>query len=303
MKKLLYPALAALSLLAAPTARAWTYSDGDVLLIFRASGFNDVEFDLGNISQFLNKANGYTNAVTGWNHNLVTSTFGTDLTGVSVILASTTSKLDPNRSAWLSSGDPAAAPYDLTSSDWQSSLWSTINSVGTRPVIYLVPTSGSAAYSIDPGGTYGLASYDKIVSPNGSALPQLGGNAGFTVEQTIPGSFGFWQIQPSSANPKPAATYVGTFAIDATGALTFTAGPPASTQPNITGIIRSGKISTVSFSTTVGGNYWLASTNVLGANVATWPLVSGPLAGDGNNNSLAHTNAVGNSFYSVVRTP
>jgi len=42
---------------------------------------------------------------------------------------------------------------------------------------------------------------------------------------------------------------------------------------------------------------------VLGANVATWPLVSGPLAGDGNNNSLAHTNAVGNSFYSVVRTP
>jgi hypothetical protein len=35
------------------------YQDGDVLLIFRENGFDDVEFDLGNISQFLNQPNGY----------------------------------------------------------------------------------------------------------------------------------------------------------------------------------------------------------------------------------------------------
>ena len=63
MKNILPTALAGLVLLATPSARAWPYQDGDALLIFRESGFNDVEFDLGNVSQFLNKPNGYTAAV------------------------------------------------------------------------------------------------------------------------------------------------------------------------------------------------------------------------------------------------
>ena len=60
MNKIIPLTLASLALLSATQAQAWTYNDGDTLLIFRESGFNDVEFNLGNISQFTNLASGTT---------------------------------------------------------------------------------------------------------------------------------------------------------------------------------------------------------------------------------------------------
>ena len=45
MKKILQLTLAVSALLAVTPLRAWNYQDGDALLIFRASGFNDVEFE------------------------------------------------------------------------------------------------------------------------------------------------------------------------------------------------------------------------------------------------------------------
>src|ERR1700722_429165 len=90
MKKLILPVF--LAALAVSRAGAWTYQDTDALLIFRAANHNDVEFDLGNVSQFLNHANGYTTTVGGWSLTTVTSEFGSDLTGVSVILLATTPK-------------------------------------------------------------------------------------------------------------------------------------------------------------------------------------------------------------------
>jgi hypothetical protein len=281
MKRIITITLAALALLVSlPAARAWTYSDGDVLLVFRASGFNDVEFDLGNVNQFTNLASGTTVTVSGWSLNLVTNTFGADLTGVSVILSGTTGQYDPNAAAWLSSGDPTAVAYQLTPSQWQSRLWSTINSVGTRPVIYLVPTSGANGYKIDPDSSYKLASYDNIVTANGqnsSAIAQFGGNAAFTVEGVTPASLGFWQISPTSTVPKPPAIYLGTFQITAAGALTYTAGVPA---PSAT-ISRNAGVNTVSFTTAPGGNYWLTYTNDAKSPPATWPVVAGPITGDG----------------------
>ena len=304
MKKILNEALVALALAAPLTARAWAYQDGDVLLIFRQSGLDDVEFDLGNVSQFLNVPYGQTLPVTGWDLSLVTSTFGSDLTGVSVVLLATTSRVDPNLAAWVTSGDPTAVALDVTGSSWQGNFWSIINSVGTRPSTYQVPAAGASSYAIDPSGTYALASYDQIVSGNGQnagAIPQLGGHAAFRVEQAIPGSLTLWQIQPSTSLPKPPATLLGTFAITAAGQLTFTAGAP---PPSVLSIVRdSGNVNTVSFSTAVGGNYWLAYTNTLGAPVSTWPLVSGPVVGDGNNNSLTHATTDANGFYRVVRAP
>jgi len=298
MKKIILTASAALALLATPPAQAWIYNNNDVLLIFREHNFNDVEFDLGNVSQFTNLASGTSITVPNWTPSLVTSTFGANLTGVSVILAGTTSQYDANRAAWLSSISNGVA-YNLTASDWQGSLWSTINSIGTRPVIYLVPagvTNSVAvanAYSIAPGGTYQIASYDYIVSPNGNSIPQLGGNAGFTVEQTVPGTLGFWQIQPgSTAAP---AVYLGTFAINASGVLTYTAGPP---PPTVTGLARSGSLNTVSFATIPGVSYSLVYTNKLGGSAA-WPAVSGPIIGDGSVDSLTHNTTTNGGFYRI----
>jgi len=304
MKRPLQIILALLGLLAAPLARGWTYQDGDVLLIFRESGFNDVEFDLGNISQFANAPTGLV-AVTNWDASLVTNTFGSDLTGVSVIVAATTSRTNANLAAWLSSAGPNLVPRDVTPSAWQASLWGIIDSIGTRPATYLVPPAGATSYSIDPDGTYALASYDQIVSANGVDLPslaELGGNAAFPVEQVIPGTFKFWEIQPSTALPKPQATLVGNFTITAAGALEFTAGTLPSTI-TISGFVRAGEVSTVTFNTASGGNYWLAYTNALGAAASTWPLVAGPVAGDGNHQSLSHTNLDAQGFYKVVSTP
>jgi hypothetical protein len=298
MKKILLLTLAGLALLGTPPARGGTtYQDGDVLLIFRQPGLNDVEYDLGNISQFTNHPVGYATAVTGWDPTVATGVFGTDLTGVSVILASTTSLTNANRASWLSSGDPTAVISDVTPTTWQGNLWSVINAIGNRPKAYL-PTE-TFPYSLNPGGS---ASYDYIVSGGGLNefdLPQLGGNVNFTVEQVIPGLFGFWAIQPHAA-PEPAATQVGSFYIDASGNLTFIVGPP---EPAIVSATRAGNVDTVTFTTLPVGSYSLVYSDTLGSPVSTWAVVGGPVSGTGSIQSLTHT-AVGSAgYYGVVYSP
>ena len=54
MKKILLITLAAVTLLTTPLARAWTYNDGDLLLVFR-KGSQNVEFNLGSVTNFLGK--------------------------------------------------------------------------------------------------------------------------------------------------------------------------------------------------------------------------------------------------------
>lgn len=316
MKRILNLTLAGLALSVAPLVRAGSYQDGDVLLIFREAGFNDVEFDIGNVSQFLNQPNGYSNQITGFSASTLTSVFGADLTGVSVALAGTQPSTNANRLAWLSSASSVTGVNDVTPSAWQADLWSVIDSIGSRPITYLVPQSppggGGWSYSIDPNGTYKLAAYDNIVSGNGvnaAAIPELGGNAAFQVEGTVPGTLGFWQIQGTNAIPKPPATYVGTFSVTASGVLTFVAGPPPTTAtqaapPTILGVSRADGVSTVTFTTSATGNYSLVYTNALGGPVTGWPVVAGPIAGDGANHSLTHTNSTDSAgFYGVLVSP
>ena len=298
MKNILPLTLAGLALLATPPARGGTtYQDGDVLLIFRQTGLNDVEYDLGNISQFTNHPNGYAAAVTGWDPTVATGVFGADLTGVSVIVASTTSLTNANRTSWLSSGNPAAVISDVTPTTWQGNLWSVINAVGNRPKAYL--PAQTFPYSLNPGGS---ASYDYVVSGGGQNefdLPQLGGNVNFTVEQVIPGLFGFWAIQPHAA-PEPVATQLGSFYIDASGNLTFIVGPP---EPAIVATTRAGNVVTVTFATLPVGVYSLVYSPTLGNPVSTWTVVSGPVSGNGSNQSLTHTTAGSAGYYEVVFAP
>ncbi len=128
----------------------------------------------------------------------------------------------------------------------------------------------------------------------------MGGNASFNVEGLVPSSFAFWQVAPG-AN----ATYTGTFNITADGALTYTAGPFAvQTPPTIVGVNRAGNVSTVNFTTVNGGSYYLTFANTLNGSSTNWPVVSGPVSGDGGNHSLTHTNSTDNAgFYRIYRTP
>lgn len=296
MKKAILSTLALLALLATPTARAWTYSDGDLLLVFRESGHKDIEFDLGSVSNLLGQANGYTTAITGWDTSLVTTEFGTDLTGVSVVLLGTTSRAQ--QTAWLSSSEPNFSAYQPSQSAWSTSLYGIIDSVGTRPLVPvpITPTE-SNAYAISPSSKQ---AYDYLVSGGTSsganAIPQFGGNAPFTVEQTIPGLLDFWQIQATSSTTPVPDQLVGTFTITTSGVLTFIAGSRPSV---ITAVSHAGNISSVSFTTTVGNHYALSYTNTLGGPVSIWPVDGTTLVGDGHVDTINRTSTDNSEFYRV----
>ena len=292
MKSIILTTLAALTLLTTPQARAWTYNDGDVLLVFR-QGSQNVEFDLGSVTNFLGKTNGYTKTVTGWDLSLVTSTFGS-LTGVKVVLLAAG---DPTN--WLSSAEPNTTAYNISASD-ADTLHGVISAVGTRPLYPIaIPTAGANSYSIDTGGQYAGSSYDYTVSGGHfSGIAKLGGNAPFTVEQSIPGTLDFWSIKSTDIYPNsPPDQLIGTFTISAGGVLTFVAGPRAS---NITSVSRSSGVSTVKFTTTVGNTYSVAYTNKLGGAVATWPVDATTLVGNGKVNAINHTSSSNAEFYRVT---
>ena len=59
-------------------------------------------------------------------------------------------------------------------------------------------------------------------------------------------------------------------------------------------------MSTIQFSTTVGNTYTLAHTNVLTAPVATWPVDTTTVIGDGNVDTITHTNAGSTEFYEII---
>ena len=310
MKKLFHFTLAGLAwlaVLAAPLARAWTYSDGDVLLIFRETGSDDVEFDIGNISQFTNPLSPTTH-VTGWNLSLVNSTFGS-VSGASVILFASTPSSAGTLDTWLTGSANVTSVSDVTYTGW-SELYAHINGIGVDPVSDGEDTAGANAYVIaESGGTAkgqsSNGSYYYVVTDagvDGAYVSDFGGNVPFDVEGVAPATLGFWQIQPSSTIPKPKATYLGTFDIDANGQLYFYTG---SLQPRITSVTRNGSSDTVSFTTLANGSYSLVYSSDATLPVAEWtPAGAGPVSGNGNIQSLTFTNPGDEGdFYAVVRSP
>jgi hypothetical protein len=311
MKKTLHFTIAGLAWLAAlatPQARGWTYSDGDVLLIFRESGSYDVEFDIGNISQFLGHTAPYSARVTGWDPNLVADTFGS-VSGASVILAATTAEYATSPGAWLSSSYAVNLVSDVSHTGYESQLYDNIDGIGVAPLedgetaaetnAYVIAETGATAK-----GQSSLASYYYIVTGggvSGTYISEFGGNVPFVVEGVAPATLGFWQIQPSTVIPEPEATYIGTFDIDASGNLYFYVG---SLQPTITGATHNGATDTVSFTTLANGSYSVIYSTDVTVPVSDWTPVAGPVAGNGGTQSVSFTSPGDNAdYYAVVRSP
>ncbi len=289
MKRFTLPVLAALALLAAPAARAWNYNPGDLLLVFR-NGSQDVEFDLGSVTNYLGHTNGYTITVPGWDPGLVTSTFGS-FNGLKVVLLATSGGTN-----WLSSAEPNFTAYNISSQAAQT-LGNAIGAVGSKPLFPLaIPTAETNAYSIDIGGQYGHSSYDYVVSGGQfSGVPQLGGDAQFKVEQSIPGLLDFWAIQSTTVYPNsPPDAFIGTFTINASGVLKFVAGPRAAT---VTGVTHAGSVSAIQFTTIVGKTYSLSYTNKFGGAVSNWPVDVNTVIGDGHADTIYHTNTSAAEFF------
>src|SRR5229473_7177171 len=157
---------------------AFTYNDTDLLLVFRKVNFNDVEFNLGSVSNFLGHATGTTIAVTNWDLGLVQSNFNNTLDNVDFLLVAATAVTDPLRRAWLTDAKASGTPTDISGSKL-GALGSKIEFVGLQGQSF-TGTNSQEVYVVPPGD---VSSYTYIVSNGGQLDPtSMGGLAPFPVE-------------------------------------------------------------------------------------------------------------------------
>ena len=92
------------------------------MLVFRKDTFNDVECNLGSVSNYLGLANGTVRTVTNFPLATVMANFNNNLNGVTVsLVASTTPPPVPASSrAWVTDLDPSLARQDITGSKFNS---------------------------------------------------------------------------------------------------------------------------------------------------------------------------------------
>ena len=275
---------------------AFTYGDGDLLLIFRKDTFKDVEFNLGSVSNFLGKANGTVITVTNWSLNAVVTNFHDTLSGGKFILLATTAISDPVRRSWLTDANAGGTPTDISGSK-MSTVIGKINYIGNQAQASTA-TNNVQVYIVSSREP---SSYTSIASEGGALDPTtMGGTAPFPVESDIPATNRFFELKVSNLSVKPAAVQVGSFALTSAGVLTFTAGSLAPLQrPQIVSNSRAGNQQSISFTTVSGGNYRLRYVNTLTSSVATWTALPTVIGGDGSTKTLTDTSADAARFYAV----
>ena len=295
IKNLFKSTLALIITGAACTAHAFTYADTDLLLVFRKDGtFKDVEFNLGSVSNYLGKAAGTKITVPGWDLNTVRTNFNNSLASVKFLLVAATAVSDSQRRLWLTDADlaPAGPPRDLSGSRW-SLLQGKLGYVGGEAQSITV-SNATQVYIVgnsDPSAYTAIASYSGQVDPT-----SLGGLAPFPVDAENPTTLLFYELKISNAAIKPAAALIGSFCVDSSGTLAFTAGPLAPlTKPNIS-IARTGNQNVISFGSLNCINYRLRFTSTLSADTAPLPLL---IPGDGTGKSFTNSPAGNTGFYTV----
>ena len=282
---------------ATPSARAFTYTDSDLILVLRQSQFSDVEFNLGPVSNYLGLASGAERMVSNWDLSLALSTFGDSLDGVSFSLLATTGVASDQPRLWLSDGDGANSPTDITGSKFRN-INSKVSFVGVQAQL----ATGSAAKQSYVVSSSELSSFTFIASSGGlQPVSTLGGTTSFPVEGLAPGSVRFFEVKASTAAVKPAALQVGVFTLTAEGDLKFKAGVPGTNpaQPTIVGISPSSSGYSVSFSTEAGVTYRLLSSESVTAPVASWARSDKTVVGDGSVLSLVDSSSEPRRFYVV----
>ncbi|MFM2294743.1 MAG: hypothetical protein RLZZ350_1156, partial [Verrucomicrobiota bacterium] len=282
---------------------ATAYLPGDLQLIFRKTGFNDVEFNLGSVSNYLNLAVNSTVSVPV-NTNIVYTNFANSLTSVKfAVAAANSAKL------WLSDANLSTIPSDVTLSKF-SALRGKVDNAGVQAAAI---TAGVNSLIIAPTA---VSAWDAIVSPgNSGAVGTLGGDSVFAVEAVNSNSVAFYQILPSATTPKPLAQKIGTFAYNTDGTVTFTAASVTpvlltSTLPAQT-IAAGASSSTLAVTASDASNYqWrLNGSAIANATNASFTLTSATTA-DAGNYSVVVSNATygttvtsGNAVITVVGAP
>jgi hypothetical protein len=277
------------------TASAFTYADADLLLVFRKDGFNDVEYNLGSVSNYLGKPDGTRLTVSNWDLALVRSNFNNSMAGVKFTLLAATAVDAQIPRVWLTSTDldPDIPPTDLSGSRWRS-LRSLISSMGNEAQAYTA-TNATQVYKVPPSDP---SSFTFIASGGGQLdASTISGLAPFTVEAVNPTTLAFYEIKTTNSTPRPPAALVGSFYVNGAGALKFVAGPILPLpQPNILTFYRSNTVNRITFPSADGVNYRLRySADVESAFTTSATAVPG----DGSNKILSDNTSQSRRFYAV----
>ncbi len=222
------------------------YTDGDLLLMFRRGNSGDILFNLGSVSNYLGRPNGTKIMVTNWSvfeaTNFVMGPFSTNynVSTKSFALIAATPYAAASPALWVTVGTSSQVPADIYPPRFQAT-WSRINGLGTAInrvedpyygyyISYLqnntwvsTNVTDNSYVSSTPGETMDDYIYAMGINQVGAPVSTLGGNLPFSVENAIPGSSSFYQLN-AAGDPLPAAAKIGTFSIDVYGTLVFTAG-------------------------------------------------------------------------------
>ena len=275
----------------APFGKAVNYTNTDLLLIFRENNFNDVEFDVGPVSAYLGLAQG-TQKTINFDTALVKANFNDSLTGVTFSLVAATDLGAAQPRVWLTDVYTSPVPTDITLSKF-SQIRSKLSSIGQQASILTQSNSLPAVIAASQSGSFTYIASDANLTPASS----LGGLTGFPIEAVNPATLNFYELQISTATPKPPATLVGTLTLDGTGVLTFNAGGgPVLTAPTISGIVRNGNTAIVSFTSVTGLKYQLRYATSL---PGTFNPAGTAITGDGNVQTFSDSSSDPVRFYDI----
>ena len=291
LKRILLGAAAAGSVL---SAGAMSYTNSDLLLVFRQTGFNDVEFDLGSVSNFLGRAAG-TQIKVNYDANLVLANFNGSLAGTSFLLLTATAPGDPLPRLWLTDGSQTPAPTDVTYSKF-SQIQSKITAVGLQATALTASNAAPAVISLGTVGGYTYVASDANLTP----VSSLGGLTPYPVDAVSPATLTFNEVHLSTTTPNPPAALIGSFTLDGSGELTFTAGPlVALTPPTIQRMTRARSTNAITFTTVSLLNYRLRFATSL---AGPWNVTGVSVAGDGAPKVLTDASTDALRYYRVEVT-
>ncbi len=317
--KLSLPLWAALALLPGSwlaQAQYFQYaSHGDLLAGFRKPGAGSYELvvNVGNVTNLLALSSGSVLPITAYSPAQLSDSFSSfsnlQWSVSATVVGAPGSDWDgfAPSTIWYTlpreaAGVATSAPLRLSSHN-QASISSLIDSIGNNAFLISLGlgttnTDNNSTLVQEPsGGTRSLSTFmGDLLNPS---VGDFYGEMPTSVENTTPSDFSSAVVSdlyqsvpagyadPNSGTASGAAYYVGSFALNPDGTMSFTRASSALTPPapSITSVVRSGDTSTIYFTTASGSfTYTLYYTNSAGlsAPLSNWAASPTTLTGDGS---------------------
>jgi hypothetical protein len=292
----------------AQVTRAMNYeaTNSDMLLLIRGTiNSTCVEVDLGSVSNLLALAPNTITNIAPPNFTYLTNQEKTNYTSFAnaVYTISAVSGVKKTAGAWITySSGPIQTFGPSGLEDIQSAMGSAGSGIGGEASSLTGNVQGSNFVS---NTSDAAQSYVGLFNTAGGVPSDFGGNYSFVVEAQPTNAMAFYQFnQTNGLSSQFVPTLVGSFSMNATnGTITFTRAAavvaPVLVPSRIVGVVRSGDVTQVSFTTTNGDNYQLLyMTN---QDQAGWITNSsaGVVAGNNATNTLDDTTTDELRFYRI----